>query len=158
MCFSDSTNWPLFLKNHFRKYRQNVQAPLRLKFKNGFTVLIFIGDIRKAFLSLFTIYSYTLRWRHNGRDGISNNQPDDCLLNLLFRRRSKKHQSSASLAFVWGIMSMEENISDIYVYFTSLRHNLLQVIDQIICRYACFASEECFFSNSSNSSLYVPFS
>ena len=32
----------------------------------------------------------TLRWRHNGRNGVSNHQPHDCLLNRLFRRRSKK--------------------------------------------------------------------
>ena len=32
----------------------------------------------------------TLRWRHNGRDSVSNLQPHDCLLNRLFRRRSKK--------------------------------------------------------------------
>ena len=32
----------------------------------------------------------TLRWRHNGHDGVSNHQPHDCLLNRLFRRRSKK--------------------------------------------------------------------
>ena len=31
-----------------------------------------------------------LRWRHNGCDSISNHQPHDCLLNRLFRRRSKK--------------------------------------------------------------------
>ena len=31
-----------------------------------------------------------LQWRHNGRDGVSNHQPHDCLLNRLFRRRSKK--------------------------------------------------------------------
>ena len=31
-----------------------------------------------------------LQWRHNGRDSVSNHQPHDCLLNLLFRRRSKK--------------------------------------------------------------------
>ena len=31
-----------------------------------------------------------LRWSHNGRDSVSNHQPHDCLLNLLFRRRSKK--------------------------------------------------------------------
>ena len=30
------------------------------------------------------------RWRHNGCDGLSNHQHDDCLLNCLFRRRSKK--------------------------------------------------------------------
>ena len=33
---------------------------------------------------------YTLRWRHNGRDSVSNHQPNDCLLNRLFRRGSQK--------------------------------------------------------------------
>ena len=32
----------------------------------------------------------TLQWRHNERDGVSNHQLHDCLLNCLFRRRSKK--------------------------------------------------------------------
>ena len=36
------------------------------------------------------IYENSLRWRHNGRDGVSNHQLHDCLLNRLFRRRSKK--------------------------------------------------------------------
>ena len=31
-----------------------------------------------------------LQWRHNGHDSVSNHQPHDCLLNRLFRRRSKK--------------------------------------------------------------------
>ena len=31
-----------------------------------------------------------LQWRHNGRDGVSNHQPHDCLLNRLFRHGSKK--------------------------------------------------------------------
>ena len=31
-----------------------------------------------------------LQWRHNGLDSVSNHQSHDCLLNLLFRRRSKK--------------------------------------------------------------------
>ena len=34
--------------------------------------------------------SVALQWRHNGRDSVSNHQPHDCLLNRLFRRRSKK--------------------------------------------------------------------
>ena len=34
--------------------------------------------------------SSSLWWRHNGRDCVSNHQPHDCLLNRLFRRRSKK--------------------------------------------------------------------
>ena len=35
-------------------------------------------------------YKITLQWRHNGRNIVSNQQPHDCLLNRLFRRRSKK--------------------------------------------------------------------
>ena len=31
-----------------------------------------------------------LHWRHNDHDGVSNHQPHGCLLNGLFRRRSKK--------------------------------------------------------------------
>ena len=32
----------------------------------------------------------TLHWRHNDHNGVSNHQPHHCLLNRLFRRRSKK--------------------------------------------------------------------
>ena len=42
----------------------------------------------------------SLQWRHNEHDDVSNHQRLSCLLNRLLRRRSKKHQSSASLAFV----------------------------------------------------------
>ena len=35
-------------------------------------------------------HRWALRWRHNGRDNVSNHQSHDCLLNRLFRRRSKK--------------------------------------------------------------------
>ena len=48
-------------------------------------------------------FKVTLQWHHNWRDGISNHKRLDCLLNRLFRLRSQKHQSSASLAFVRGI-------------------------------------------------------
>ena len=39
---------------------------------------------------LYWGYWKSLRWHHNERDGVSNHQPHDCLLNRLFRRRSKK--------------------------------------------------------------------
>ena len=32
----------------------------------------------------------SLQWRHDGRDGVSNHHPHDCLLNRLFGRISKK--------------------------------------------------------------------
>ena len=36
------------------------------------------------------IFYVPLQWRHNGHDGVSNHQPNHCLLNRLFGRRSKK--------------------------------------------------------------------
>ena len=41
-----------------------------------------------CFVSLKTPNS--IHWRHNGPYSVSNHQPHDCLLNRLFRRRSKK--------------------------------------------------------------------
>ena len=35
-------------------------------------------------------HTATLRWRHNDHSGVSNHQPRGCLLNRLFRRKSKK--------------------------------------------------------------------
>ena len=43
----------------------------------------------ETLLSLYNALT-TLRWRHNGHDGVSNHQPHYCLLNRLFRRISKK--------------------------------------------------------------------
>ena len=43
------------------------------------------------------------QWRHNEHDGVSTHHHQKFSLNRLFRRKSKKHQSSASLAFVRGI-------------------------------------------------------
>ena len=36
------------------------------------------------------VFYFPSRWRHNGRDSVSNHQLRHCLLRLLFRRRSKK--------------------------------------------------------------------
>ena len=43
-----------------------------------------------AFKVWSLLYICTLQWRHNGCDGVSNQQHHHCLLNILFRRRSKK--------------------------------------------------------------------
>ena len=40
--------------------------------------------------STVDLCSAPLQWRHNEHGGVSNHQPYDCLLNRLFRRRSKK--------------------------------------------------------------------
>ena len=44
----------------------------------------------KIWLNIKLTVLWPLRWRHNERDSVSNHQPHDCLLNRLFRRRSKK--------------------------------------------------------------------
>ena len=41
-------------------------------------------------VAYLTTRAVSLRWRHNGHDSVSNHQPHGCLLNRLFRRRSKK--------------------------------------------------------------------
>ena len=41
-------------------------------------------------IKLAQLHYWTLQWGHNGRESVSNHQPHDCLLNRLFRRRSKK--------------------------------------------------------------------
>ena len=45
----------------------------------------------------------SLRWRHNEHDGVSNHQPHGCLLNRLFRRRSKKTSKLLVTGLVWWI-------------------------------------------------------
>ena len=42
------------------------------------------------FFTHFMTFGTSIRWCHNGLDSISNHQPHDCLLNRLFRHRSKK--------------------------------------------------------------------
>ena len=48
--------------------------------------------------------TFSLRWRYNGRDSVSNHQPHDCLHNRLFRRRSKK-TSKLRVIGLWAVNS-----------------------------------------------------
>ena len=50
------------------------------------------GEVTSKLLGLYSlrIRRLTLRWRHNDHAGVSNHQPPGCLLNRLFRRKSKK--------------------------------------------------------------------
>ena len=55
----------------------------------GWESLTKIHIYNPVYSILFEISPYSLRW-HHGRDSVSNHQPHDCLLNRLFRHRSKK--------------------------------------------------------------------
>ena len=47
-------------------------------------------NLKRTAKSVISVRKCPLQWCHNGSNGVSNNQPHDCLLKRLFRRRSKK--------------------------------------------------------------------
>ena len=93
-------NW---FRAHFVKYVTQNQVYINLKYclyqqiydiLQTINTFINTGNFNKLLTS-------TLQRRHHERKGVSNHRRLDCLLNDLFRRRSR-HQSSASLAYVMG--------------------------------------------------------
>ena len=88
----------------------------------------------------------TLQWRHNEPDGVSNHRPHDCLLNSLFRRRSKTTSklrvtglcagnSPVTGEFPAQRASDVENVSITFddVIMTSLQHRLDEGSTGLIC-------------------------
>ena len=72
----------MHLKISFRKWRPFCLGP---------SVLKTIPSLKHAHNSWYLLYMlYSLQWRHNERDGVSNHRGFDCLLRRLFRRTSKK--------------------------------------------------------------------
>ena len=73
-------------------------------------------------------FKQSLQLRHNGHDGVSNHLPYDCLLNRYSGADQRKHQSSASLAFVRGIHRTGEfptqRASNAENVFTWWRHHM----------------------------------
>ena len=61
-----------------------------------------LGNIKCLWMVTRGLIQMSIQWRQNGLDSVLNHQPHDCLLKRLFRHRSKKHQSSASLALCVG--------------------------------------------------------
>ena len=82
---------------------RSILLPLQVTAVSAFIAIIIprASGICDLTMSLWV----SLQWRHNDHDCVSNHQPHGCLLIRLLRRRSKKHQSSASLAFVWGMVN-----------------------------------------------------
>ena len=52
--------------------------------------LNFNHPINRYYNRIRTYFIGSLQWHHNERDGVSDHQPRDCVLNPLFRCRSKK--------------------------------------------------------------------
>ena len=68
---------------HYRAYRQ-IECEYEEITVNFFSAWMGIVAHRSYF------QTHSLQWHHNGHDSVSNHHPHDCLLNRLFRRRSKK--------------------------------------------------------------------
>ena len=72
---------------------------------------------------------HTLRWRHNGRYSVSNHQPHGCLLNRLFRRRSKKTSKLRVTGLCAGEFpaQMANNVENISIWWR--HHDILLVLN-----------------------------
>ena len=69
----------------WRHEKHHIPGPL---WRNPSMDSLLKGPIRLDF-DIFFYVRFVLHWHHNEHDGVSNHQPHGCLLNRLFRRRSK---------------------------------------------------------------------
>ena len=87
----------------------------------------------------------TLQWRHTERDGVSNHQPDDCLLNRLCRHRTKKTSklcvtdlcegnSRVTGEFPTQRASNAENVFSWWRHMILLIH--INALENVVCRIA----------------------
>ena len=78
-------------KKHHMDYKQTSFLHWFASFHVGIhSDVIWKRNTRPLYHVYFNVTHTSLQWRHNGRVGVSNHQHRDCLLNRLFRRRSKK--------------------------------------------------------------------
>ena len=91
---------------HWRRWRQASTSPVNTKAVNLTTFLFLCIWYRCTNPSIWCGCVYTsplsLQWRHNECDGVSNHQHLVCST-VCSSTDHRKHQSSASLAFVRGI-------------------------------------------------------
>ena len=104
-----------------------------------------------------------LQWHHNGGDGVSNHKPHDCLLNRLFRRRSKKTsmvvtglcagKSPVTGEFLRQRASNAENISIWWRHHASRR--TLLIYEQAMISRCRFHRRQTYSMSSATTMLYI---
>ena len=85
------TNWRNFLV---------LTTALYYKFGSEFNIHVKYSIFHLKLMLLR--WHYALQWHHNELDCVSNHQPYDCLLNHLFRRRSKKTSKLSVIGLCTG--------------------------------------------------------
>ena len=84
-CHPTNNTWTIVKNMHYKRRRHGLCDQYR---NMSWVSLI---QLNFGFILLnVTTNILPLHWRHNDHDGASNHQPHSCLLNRLFRRRSKK--------------------------------------------------------------------
>ena len=92
-CVTRENEWqiPPLWKNKQQKNNYYSHKPCSmLCITASITVIPRQNETKQDHMRIVWVKLHTLQWRHNGRDGVSNHQPHDCLFNRSFRRRSKK--------------------------------------------------------------------
>ena len=67
-----------------------IRSTLKLKCTSKFRIAGPLWAESTVEMPIKSSHAMILQWRHNEHDSVSNHQPHDCLINRLFRRRSKK--------------------------------------------------------------------
>ena len=97
-----------------------------------------ISNIHMTYRRTNVVLASALRWRHNGRDGVSNHQPHDCLLNTLFEGRSQKASKFRVSGLCVGNSSgtgefpaqMDSNAENVYIWWR--HHGVQRLYNHII--------------------------
>ena len=95
---SDAENVSIWWRHHGAKWIPNWWSVYNLlsKFKWIRHIVLSVWSQQAVDVQWYTsqqclhYYCHTLQWRHNKHDDVSNYQPNECLLNHVCRRRSKK--------------------------------------------------------------------
>ena len=91
--------WRVFrlIRSVIKDITHRIMYPLYLI--SRLEIFIIVWDVKVSSMGNYTrqeginvafLFQHILQWRHNGRDGVPNRQPHDCLLNRLFGCKSKK--------------------------------------------------------------------
>ena len=119
-------------QSHFLEYLYNWKSGCSQATKSPRCWFTLPTPVRPGCEPAFYI-SHTLQWRHNERNGVLNHQPHDCLINRLFRRRSKKTSklcvtglcagnSPVTGEFPTQMASNAENVSIWWRHYIPLTH------------------------------------
>ena len=104
----------------FPKWRAHLSWIQMCSFTQSFKITagyVFRFAPRTTFECVTLCNAWPLQWRYNWRHGYSNHQPNDCLLNHLFRRWSKKTSKLLVAGLCEGNSPMASNTENVSIWW-----------------------------------------